>query len=76
MINVRCLSLPLKIKAFSSKNEDGSYTIVLNDKLNYEQNIESFIHELSHIVREDHEKCSVEEIEIAVRKRCLVNERN
>ena len=68
MINVRCLSLPCKIKAFSSKNEDGSYTIILNKRLSYEQNMDSFLHELTHIAKGDHDKQSVGEVETYIRR--------
>ena len=53
MINVELLQLPCKVKALSLKNEDDSYTIVLNSRLNAEQQRESFRHEIGHIRNDD-----------------------
>jgi len=46
-------------------SEDDSYTIVLNSKLCYEQNLISYEHELRHIKDGDYErKCKTDMIEI------------
>ena len=67
MVNVQYLQLPCKIKAVSTKNNDDSYTVILNSKLSYEQHLESYIHELKHITNEDHEKYDVDLIELKCR---------
>ncbi len=56
--------LPTQIKALTVKNRDGGYTVILNSRLNYEQQQQSFLHELKHICNCDLEKdCDIDEIE-------------
>lgn len=45
----RYANLPTRIKAFTVKDKDGFYTIVLNQNLSYEQQEKSFLHEMEHI---------------------------
>ena len=47
-------NLPYKIKGFAvyNSNED-YYTIVLNSRLSYDQNLKTYIHELKHITNND-----------------------
>lgn len=62
---VRYLELPTTVRSFVVVNNDMTYTVILNSKLNHEQNILSYQHELDHILRGDYEKkCSVDFIEI------------
>lgn len=63
MLNIKYLDLPGTIKAVSTKNEDDSYTVILNSKLNYEQNVSSYNHEISHIDNNDFVKECVNDIE-------------
>ena len=37
--------LPTQVKALTVKSRDGSYTVILNSRLNYEQQQQSFLHE-------------------------------
>lgn len=61
--------LPTQIKALTVKNRDGGYTIILNSRLNYEQQQRSFLHELQHITNCDLEKdCSIDELEFELHK--------
>lgn len=47
-------NLPYKIKGFAIYNsKEDYYTIVLNSRLSYDQNIQTFIHELKHIKNDD-----------------------
>jgi len=56
--------LPTSIKALTTNNPDGSNTIFINAKLNYEQQQKSFEHELDHINNHDFDKMiNVDEIE-------------
>lgn len=41
--------MPTRIKAATTRNEDDTYTIIVNSRLNYEQQYNSFKHELHHI---------------------------
>lgn len=59
--------LPTHIKALTVKNKDGSYTIILNSRLSFEQQQGSFMHELQHIINCDLEKeCDIDELEYMV----------
>lgn len=55
--------LPTTIKALTVNNEDDTYTIIVNSKLNYEQQHKSFEHELLHINSCDFNKFDVDKIE-------------
>jgi hypothetical protein len=48
--------MPCTIKAFTRHNSDDSYTIVLNERLTYEQHLISYQHELQHILNGDYDK--------------------
>ena len=63
MINVQFLDLPCRVKAVSIKNEDQSYTVILNSKLNQEQQLQSYKHELIHIINYDFDKEDADRIE-------------
>jgi Zn-dependent peptidase ImmA (M78 family) len=59
--------LPTQIKALTIKNRDDSYTVILNSRLSYEQQRQSFLHELQHITNYDLEKeCDIDELEYMV----------
>ena len=47
------------------KNEDGSYTILINAKLSDQGRIEAYEHALRHIENDDFDKTNVQEIESA-----------
>ena len=48
------LDLPYKIKGFAVHNScEDFYTIVLNSRLSYAQNLKTYIHELKHIENND-----------------------
>lgn len=68
MVNVQFLDLPVRVKAVSTKNEDNSYTVILNSKLSYEQQLESYKHEIFHIENNDFVKECVDSIEYNARK--------
>lgn len=63
MVNVQFLNLPGRIKAVATKNEDESYTVVINSRLNHEQQLEGYQHELYHIDNNDFCKEDVDCIE-------------
>lgn len=46
-----------------TENEDGSYTIFINERLCEEKRLKSFRHALNHITNFDFEKEDVQEIE-------------
>ena len=50
---IRYMELPPKIYAFVHPNDDGTYLIFLDPRRSREQQIESYIHELMHILNGD-----------------------
>jgi len=46
-----------------TENEDGSYTIFINERLCEEKRLKSFRHALNHITNSDFEKEDIQEIE-------------
>lgn len=60
--------LPTTIKALTVKNEDDTYTIIVNSRLSYEQQHKSFQHEINHIVNCDFEKDCADIIEYNAHK--------
>lgn len=57
--------LPTTVRGFCIESPDGFYTIVLNARLNREQNVKSYEHELEHIRRDDfHADEDIDQIEL------------
>lgn len=52
-IIIKLIDLPVKCPGYARKNEDDTFTILLNSRLNMEQQRAAFIHELSHIDNND-----------------------
>ena len=46
-----------------TENEDGSYTIFINSRLNYEKQMKSYLHAMKHITGDDFQKDDVQSIE-------------
>lgn len=44
-------------------NEDGSYTVFINTRLNYEQQMKAYLHAMKHITGDDFQKDDVQSIE-------------
>ena len=62
--------LPTSIKALTTNNSDGGYTIFINARLNSEQQHISFEHELEHINNRDFDKMiNIDEIEYSAHNR-------
>lgn len=60
------MELPPKIYAYVRLNSDGTYSVYLDPRRTREQQIEDYIHELWHIIRDDlHSSCPVYVIEAA-----------
>lgn len=53
MIFVKLIDMPVSVKALVHRNDDDSYTIILNSRLCHEQNVSSYLHELRHIDNDD-----------------------
>lgn len=52
-----------KTKESVTENEDGSYTIFIEESLSQEERQKEFLHAMSHIVGEDFAKYNVQKIE-------------
>lgn len=52
-INVVFVYLPSKVRGTHTKNDDGSYTVFLNSVLTFECQQEAYLHEISHIIKND-----------------------
>lgn len=55
-VNVVLADMPATIPGYSIANPDASYTIVINSRLNHEQQEQAYDHELFHIKNGDHNK--------------------
>ncbi len=62
-IDYQIILLDMPTNEAVTVNEDGSYTIFINARLNREQQIKSYYHAMKHITGEDFEKANVQEIE-------------
>ena len=62
-IDYQTVCMDMQTKEAVVLNEDGSYTIFINSKLNYEQQVLSYYHALRHILGDDFNKEDVQEIE-------------
>ena len=56
MYNTILYELPTTVGGFVVHNQDDTYTIVLNSKLSWEDNMASYIHELKHLEENDFER--------------------
>lgn len=62
-VNVVFRDFPNFGKEMVVLNEDGSYTVFINTRLNYEQQMKSYLHAMRHIVGDDFQKEDVQNIE-------------
>lgn len=63
VVNCNIINFPNSGNAMIIKNEDGSYTILINAKLSDQGRIEAYKHALKHIKNDDFDKMDVQEIE-------------
>lgn len=62
--HVKLVDMPARVHSFVRHNPDGSETIVLNSRLNYESQVKCFRHEVMHLQNRDFDKVSsADEIE-------------
>ena len=52
-IIVRCISMPLSVRAFTIPDGQGDYNVYINDALSPEQQKKSLEHEALHIANDD-----------------------
>lgn len=62
-VNIIFRDFPNYGKEMVVLNEDGSYTVFINTRLNYEQQMKAYLHAMKHITGDDFQKYNVQEIE-------------
>lgn len=62
-IIVKLINFPTNAREAVTENEDGTYTIFINEKLTREMQLKAYAHALQHITGRDFEKENVNEIE-------------
>lgn len=62
-VNVVFRDFPNSGKEMVIPNEDGSYTIFINARLNYEQQMKAYLHAMKHIAGDDFRKDDIQSIE-------------
>lgn len=66
---VRLISFPPgSIKETVAENEDGSYTIFIEQALSHEEQRKEFLHAMSHILGNDFSKRDIQQIELQAHK--------
>lgn len=63
IVNVVLMDNPFGVKGSTNKNEDGSYTIIINSRLSYEDQCSTYKHEINHILNGDFDMDDVQKIE-------------
>lgn len=62
-VNAWLIDMPTRVKGHTVKNPDDSYSIFINAKMNYEQRLKAYKHEIEHIQNEDFSSDIVQIIE-------------
>ena len=62
-INLVYKSMPYKVKAVSTENADGGYTVFVNQNLTYELQYQAIKHELWHIVQDDFNRDNADDVD-------------
>lgn len=62
-IFARLYFLPYKVKSFAVEDENGDFTILINEQLSIEDRWKAFAHEMSHIESLDFEEHSASDCE-------------
>lgn len=62
-VNTYLIDLPHSVRGLTTPNDDGSFSIFINARLNYEQQLQAYQHEMRHIQNDDFSKENVQEIE-------------
>lgn len=65
-LGVHCIDMPTCVEEQVVFNEDGSYSIFINARLNWERQMLAYQHAIAHIMNSDFEKADADEIEKAM----------
>lgn len=55
--------MDMTVNEVVTENEDGSYTIFINSRMNYEKQMRAYLHAMEHINGDDFQKEDVQHIE-------------
>ena len=62
-ISYQVILMDMTVNEVVTENEDGSYTIFINSRLNYEKQMKAYLHAMKHITGDDFQKDDVQSIE-------------
>ena len=62
-ISYQVILMDMAVNEVVTENEDGSYTIFINSRLNYEKQMKAYLHAMKHITGDDFQKDDVQSIE-------------
>lgn len=62
-ISYQVILMDMTVNEVVTENEDGSYTIFINSRLNYEKQMKAYLHAMKHITGDDFQKDDVQIIE-------------
>lgn len=65
-IGVHFMDMDTAIEEEVHPNEDDSFTIIINSRLNWERQMSAYWHALQHIMRGDFDKVNADDIEKAM----------
>lgn len=60
---VRLMKMPYGVHGCVSENDDGTYSVYINERDTYERQLRAYRHEKKHIQRNDFSRSDVREIE-------------
>ena len=62
-VNIVLIDFPTRGKEMITENEDGSFTVLINARLSYEEQIKAYEHAMRHVENADFTKKDVQIIE-------------
>ena len=62
-ISYQVILMDITVNEVVTENEDGSYTIFINSRMNYEKQMKAYLHAMKHITGNDFQKDDVQSIE-------------
>ena len=62
-ISYQVILMDMTVNEVVTENEDGSYTIFINSRLNYEKQMKAYLHAMKYITGNDFQKDDVQSIE-------------
>lgn len=62
-ISYQVILMDMTVNEVVTENEDGSYTIFINSRMNYEKQMKAYLHAMKHITGDDFRKEDIQHIE-------------